>query len=342
VKVVQSALVGSILANSLLVLGLAFFFGGRKNGTQKFHSETPRAMVILMVLAVSALVMPTLAHTLHTPASAHEIPLSIAGAIVLLILFFASIPFSLQGGPMAEAVPQAEQEEKRWSLTRVISTLVIAGASAAFVSDWFVQALEPAIELLGISEAFAGLVIVAIAVPLALLRPLGDGSPTPGDEPGNWVTVGTLAGIRDRGVVYDVETTAFVLAIGDDAPYALSAGTAHPLVVGDGLSPRALYCESDRTFVDPDGDVFDQHGAYRSGPVRRGLGRFPVRVTDGIVQIDTSEVTSSGSSDEQRTTAKPGCLTTNGIPFEGRPITKKKRSVFGGKVSGSRRGSRRL
>ncbi len=163
VKVVQSALVGSILANSLLVLGLAFFFGGRKNGTQRFHSETPRAMVILMVLAVSALVMPTLAHTLHTPASAHEISLSIAGAIVLLILFFASIPFSLQGGPMAEAVPPAEQEEKRWSLTRVISTLAIAGASAAFVSDWFVEALEPATEALGISQAFAGLVLVAIA-----------------------------------------------------------------------------------------------------------------------------------------------------------------------------------
>ncbi|HXD09087.1 MAG TPA: calcium/proton exchanger [Anaerolineales bacterium] len=163
VKVVQSALVGSILANSLLVLGLAFFFGGRKNGTQRFHSETPRAMVILMVLAVSALVMPTLAHTLHTPASAHEIPLSIAGAIVLLVLFFASIPFSLQGGPMAEAVPATEQEEKRWSLTRVIATLAIAGTSAAFVSDWFVEALEPATESLGISQAFAGLVLVAIA-----------------------------------------------------------------------------------------------------------------------------------------------------------------------------------
>src|SRR6185369_4803900 len=114
VKVVQSALVGSILANTLLVLGLAFLFGGRKNGTQKFHSERPRAMVMLMVLAVSALVMPTLAHSLHTPASAHEIPLSIAGAIVLLILFFASIPFSLQGGPMTEAAPPDEQAEKRW------------------------------------------------------------------------------------------------------------------------------------------------------------------------------------------------------------------------------------
>src|SRR5512147_311794 len=42
VTVVQSALVGSILANSLLVLGFAFFMGGLKNGTQKFKSETPR------------------------------------------------------------------------------------------------------------------------------------------------------------------------------------------------------------------------------------------------------------------------------------------------------------
>src|SRR5512138_1691264 len=77
VTVVQSALVGSILANSLLVMGLAFLFGGIKHGTQKFSQETPRAMVMLMVLAISALVMPTLAHSLHTPASDHEMTLSI-------------------------------------------------------------------------------------------------------------------------------------------------------------------------------------------------------------------------------------------------------------------------
>jgi Ca2+:H+ antiporter len=41
--------------------------------------------------------------------------------------------------------------------------LALAGTGAAFASDWFVDALEPAIDALGISEAFAGLVIVAIA-----------------------------------------------------------------------------------------------------------------------------------------------------------------------------------
>jgi Ca2+:H+ antiporter len=163
VTVVQSALVGSILANSLLVLGLAFFFGGRKNGTQKFSSETPRAIVILMVLAVSALVVPTLAHTMHTPAEAHEETLSIASAIVLLIVFSASIFFSLQGGTLTETVHTKEHVEKPWSIMRVVAVLAIAGISAALVSDWFVKALEPAIKALGISQAFAGLVVVAIA-----------------------------------------------------------------------------------------------------------------------------------------------------------------------------------
>ncbi len=163
VTVVQSALVGSILANSLLVLGLAFLLGGWKHGVQKFHSEQPRVIVMLMVLAISAMVMPTLTYSLHTPASAHETTLSIAGALVLLVVFFASIPMSLQGGPIAEAVHHEGSEEKPWSLVRVIIVLGVAGLSAALVSDWFVQALEPAIETMGISQAFAGLVIVAIA-----------------------------------------------------------------------------------------------------------------------------------------------------------------------------------
>ena len=163
ITVVQSALVGSILANSLLVLGLAFLLGGLKHGTQKFNSETPRAIAILMVLAVSALVFPTLAHAMHLPAEAHEGALSVVSAIVLLIVFFASIPLSLQGGPIVETAHTSEHKEKPWSISRVVIILGVAGVMAAFVSDWFVQALEPAIKILGISQAFAGLVIVAIA-----------------------------------------------------------------------------------------------------------------------------------------------------------------------------------
>jgi Ca2+:H+ antiporter len=44
-----------------------------------------------------------------------------------------------------------------------IALLAFGGVGAAFVSDWFVTALAPTVDQLGISRAFAGLVIAAIA-----------------------------------------------------------------------------------------------------------------------------------------------------------------------------------
>ena len=48
-------------------------------------------------------------------------------------------------------------------LAVALTLLVVAGVASAFVSDWFVHSLEPSIHTLGISQAFAGLVIVATA-----------------------------------------------------------------------------------------------------------------------------------------------------------------------------------
>ena len=44
-----------------------------------------------------------------------------------------------------------------------LGMLALAGVAAAFVSDWFIAALDPAVEALHISKAFAGVVIVGIA-----------------------------------------------------------------------------------------------------------------------------------------------------------------------------------
>ena len=87
VTVVQTSLVGSILSNALLVLGLAFVAGGLRHGVLIFESQTPRMIAILLLLAVAALVLPTLAHELHLPAGAHEQPLSVICAVVLLMVF---------------------------------------------------------------------------------------------------------------------------------------------------------------------------------------------------------------------------------------------------------------
>jgi Ca2+:H+ antiporter len=160
--VVQAALVGSILGNSLLVFGLALFFGGIKNGTQRFKSEPPRMIATLMLLAVSALIIPTLAKELHTPAEPHINHLDIVVAVILLVMLAASTYFSIKGDPSV-ASQESEMGHAEWSMSLTLVVLGFAGAGAAFVSDWFVDALQPAMGALGISEAFAGLVIVAIA-----------------------------------------------------------------------------------------------------------------------------------------------------------------------------------
>src|SRR5438067_5752619 len=162
IEVVQAAIVGSILGNSLFVLGLAFLAGGLRHGTQHFPAQAPRMIANLTLLAVAAMIIPTLTAGLHTPAAGHEDGLSIACAVILLIVFIASIPFSLQGGP--EKLPELETNlVNPWPIWFAIVILVIAGVGSAFVSDWFVSALTPAISILHISQAFTGLVIVALA-----------------------------------------------------------------------------------------------------------------------------------------------------------------------------------
>lgn len=202
VTVVQAALVGSILGNSLLVLGLAFFVGGIKNGPQKFHKEQPRLLVTLMALAVAALVIPTLAENLHAPVSAHINSLSVASSVVLLLIFVASIPFFLKNPtaepysasqasantnppandtmpaandiiPAASNAPATDNSSApdnapapphhAWPMWLAVTLLTLAGVGSAFVSDWFVDAMQPAIKILHLSEAFTGLVLVAIA-----------------------------------------------------------------------------------------------------------------------------------------------------------------------------------
>ncbi len=156
IGVVKAALIGSVLANSLLVLGLAFFAGGLRNGAQRFDSPRARTIATLTLLAAAILSVPTFADVLHSPAAAHEQTLSLICGGVLLVVFVSTLGIFLTGDAMA-------QEPPRWSLTATIAVLAAAAAGAVFVSDWFVSALEPATASLHMSQTFAGLVVVAIA-----------------------------------------------------------------------------------------------------------------------------------------------------------------------------------
>jgi Ca2+:H+ antiporter len=108
--------------------------------------------------------IPSLAHWLHTPAAAHETPFSVIVSVLLLGLFAMSLPFSLRRSS-TDDVGQDDipSEPPRWPVWLAVGILAAAGVAAAFVSDWFVHSLQPAMDSLSVNQTFAGLVVVAIA-----------------------------------------------------------------------------------------------------------------------------------------------------------------------------------
>ena len=166
--VVQAALVGSILANTVLVLGTAFVAGGLRHGVQHFDPEEPRLNASLLLLVVAALVIPTLANDLHTPAAAHISALSDACAIALLVVYAASVPFYLRSqSPPATA--RTRRSGRGRDVTRLAPPALRhrARRSPAWAPPWrptgSSNPSKSATKQLGLSETFTGLVIVAIA-----------------------------------------------------------------------------------------------------------------------------------------------------------------------------------
>lgn len=158
--VVKAALVGSVLGNAVLVLGTAFMAGGLRHGVQRFDPEQPRLISSLLLLVVAALLVPTLAHGLDTPAALHAGTLSDICAFVLLAVYALSVPYFLRSAPKS-GPPQPT--EGAWPLPLSMTLLAASSAGAAAASDWFVGPLQAATKSLGLSQAFTGLVVVAIA-----------------------------------------------------------------------------------------------------------------------------------------------------------------------------------
>jgi Ca2+:H+ antiporter len=174
--VAQTAIVGSILANALLVLGLVIVVGARRapDGLMRFSKRLPRDTATLLQVTVFIIVLLGLSLGSHDPASHHVKAISAVGAVCLLIVYLAWVVPYLRsdsgpgGGEATARGAQADAEQEtprgpRLSLGLTLALLGVAGTASAFVSDWFVNALSPAIVELHVSQAFAGLVIVAIA-----------------------------------------------------------------------------------------------------------------------------------------------------------------------------------
>jgi Ca2+:H+ antiporter len=165
IVVAQFSILGSIFANALLVLGLVIVVGSRaeRDGTMRFHARLPNDTATLLLLASFIIVLVGLSHGTHDSASRHIQSVSTIASVLLLGVYGVWVVGYLRSGRAAAGEAGARAEGRGLSLGVAIALLAAAGTGAAFVSDWFIAALRPTIDKLGVSEEFAGLVIVAIA-----------------------------------------------------------------------------------------------------------------------------------------------------------------------------------
>jgi Ca2+:H+ antiporter len=164
VVIAQTSILGSLLANALLVLGLTIMAGAWRSpdGVMRFGHRLPQDTTMLLLLVVFLISILSVSLTVGDKASDNAVTISAIGAVFILLLYGAWLWNYLRAGASQE--PALSHEGGPPLAFGVgIGVLTAAGIAAAFVSEWFVAAIDPAVTELGISKAFTGLVIVAIA-----------------------------------------------------------------------------------------------------------------------------------------------------------------------------------
>jgi len=165
---VRASLVGAILANLLLALGVAFLSGGLRFHDQKFNPTAARAYSTMMFLAAISMTVPSAFSRYFAPQGVirQEKLLNLGIAGLLLVAYALYILFSLKTHSSAfssiENEAEAVHHEKQWSVSRAVGSLLLASVLAAWMSEKLVGAAEATGEALGMSQVFIGIVFVAI------------------------------------------------------------------------------------------------------------------------------------------------------------------------------------
>jgi Ca2+:H+ antiporter len=163
VVVAQFSIIGSIFANALLVLGIVIVVGAvrSEDGIMRFSARLPMDTTTLLLLTGFIIVLVGLAGATHDKAADNVGTISVIAAVLLLGTYVIWVLGYLK----SEGTQAAAREPSHSGLPLRVSIGLLAagGLGAAFVSDWFIAALRPTIDEIGLSPEFAGLVVVAIA-----------------------------------------------------------------------------------------------------------------------------------------------------------------------------------
>jgi Ca2+:H+ antiporter len=164
--VVKASITGSIIGNLLLVFGLSCYWGGLTHGKQKFNRVSAGSATVMLFLATIALVMPAgIAMVAFESVEARTVAihhLSLWSSVVLLGVYGAGLIFSFrsQQDPLRMNPPSSHGPVVGTGVA--LALLCIATVFTAVEAEVLIHALEPALHGLGMTELFAGVIVVAL------------------------------------------------------------------------------------------------------------------------------------------------------------------------------------
>jgi Ca2+:H+ antiporter len=161
--VVEASIAGSIIGNTLLVLGAAMLVGGLRYPEQHFNPIGARSQATMLTLAAIALVVPPSFEDAAGMTATGLGRISISVSAVLLLAYSLYLVFALitHSALFAGSSPP-EEAERRASVPRAVTVLTAATVGIAWMSEIMVGAIEPTAHELGLSNAFVGVFLVAI------------------------------------------------------------------------------------------------------------------------------------------------------------------------------------
>eukprot|EP00930_Biecheleria_cincta_P016165 TRINITY_DN13249_c0_g2_i1.p1 TRINITY_DN13249_c0_g2~~TRINITY_DN13249_c0_g2_i1.p1 ORF type:complete len:449 (+),score=70.60 TRINITY_DN13249_c0_g2_i1:25-1347(+) len=162
VKVVQGSLLGSILSNMLLVLGMAFFVAGVVKKESSFSAQGATANMTCLVLGSIALAMPAIFNGIPGVDEDDVLTVSRLSAGVIAVIYVCFLVFQL--GTHAHLFGGDEEEEEAPTMSACSAVIILLGATCCVAanSEFLVDSIEAVSEDYGLPQAFIGVILLPI------------------------------------------------------------------------------------------------------------------------------------------------------------------------------------
>lgn len=165
ISVVQANLLGSVLSNLLLVLGMAIVASGVVRKVQNFNAEGAAANMSCQLVASISVCLPTVYRTVAGSSDEEVLQISRICSVFLMTVYGLFLYFMLKThAELFQDAEEEEDEEEEAQLSPTLSTvlLIISTIVVAACSEGLVDSIEGVSEHYGVPKAFIGTILLPI------------------------------------------------------------------------------------------------------------------------------------------------------------------------------------